>query len=325
MSFALHARSIDAALRNAHNVLLISHERPDGDSFGAALALSAYLDRIGKPHAHFAPTPAAICFRFLPNAHRLICSYEKIDLADFDVVITLDCGSIKQTKIHDDLLCLRDEENGKCLINFDHHASNDLFGNLNLVDTTSSSTSEIVYRFCEQANISIDKDMATCLLTGLITDTGNFTNGATTTESLRIASELLSKGAKLDEITRHVMQNKNVAALQVWGSVLSRLEINHELGIAYTIILRSDLLSRNLSDDAIDGITNFLNSLDQVSVVMVLREVDDGMIKGSFRTTKDDIDVNKLAGYLGGGGHKKAAGFSVRGKFVETTEGWKIV
>ncbi len=325
MEFLKNAPIILEKIANAQNVLLISHERPDGDSFGAALALSHYLDRIGKRHTHFAPSPAAPYFQFLPRAERMVCDYKSISLADYDVVITLDCGSIKQTNIHDDLICLRDEDNGKCLINFDHHASNDLFGNHNLVLTSASSTSEIVYRFFEFHHIAVDRDMATCLLTGLITDTGNFTNGATTKESLRIASELVHSGAKLAEITQHVIQNKNIAALQVWGNVLSRLEINPKLGIAYTVILKSDLEGRDLSADAVDGITNFLNNLESVRAVMVLREEEGGIVKGSLRTTRDDMDMNALAQQFGGGGHKKAAGFKVKGRLEQTPDGWAIV
>lgn len=324
MNFSRNAATIHQKIANAQNILLISHERPDGDSFGAALAIAAYLDREGRKYTHFAPTPAAPYFQFLPRAERLVCDYGTLSLQDFDVVITLDCGSITQTNIHDDLICLRDEDNGKCLINFDHHASNDSFGTHNLVDTGASSTSEIVYRFFELHGIPVDRDMATCLLTGLITDTGNFTNGATTKESLRIAAQLMRSGAKIETITRHVIQNKNVDALQIWGNVLSRLEIHRDLGIATTVILKTDFEGRDVSEDAVDGITNFLNNLSSVRAIMVLREQEGGIIKGSLRTTRDDVDVNELARHFGGGGHKKAAGFKVKGTLKEVAGKWYI-
>lgn len=319
-----HGPRILDRIRRGHHILLISHERADGDSLGAALALAQYLDIQGKEVTHYTPTEISPYFSFLPRVEKLVYDINDDVLKKFDTIITLDCGSITQTCIPESLCTIRDDETAACLINIDHHASNDHFGNENLVMTTSSSTSEVVYKLLELEQASITRDMATCLLTGLITDTGNFTNGATTEDSLRIASELMKCGAQMKDITKHVIQNKNIASLQVWGKVLSRLEFVPEYKVAYTIIMQNDLQGEELPDGAVDGLTNFLNTLDNVDVIMVLKEDKDGHIKGSFRTTKPDVDVSAVAQKLGGGGHKKAAGFKFKGALLPTDAGWEI-
>lgn len=312
-------------IHDSHNILLISHENADGDSLGAALALAHYLEEQEITFTHFTPSPIASYFQFLPKAENLRYGKESINLDDFDTVITLDCGGLSQTTIEDELIRYRDEVNGKTLINIDHHASNEEFGNHNLVLTSASSTSEIMYKLMEKHNIPISKHMATCLLTGLVTDTMNFTNGATTDDSLKIASELLIQGAKMKEITKHVIQNKNILSLKLWGKILERLQIDEDHGVAYTVILQKDIQDSGVEESAIDGLTNFLNNLENVDVIMVLKESTDGFVKGSFRTTKDTVDVAKIAQKLGGGGHKKAAGFRIKARIEEHPDGWELI
>lgn len=313
-------KQIYRAINTAHYPLLISHENPDGDTLGASLALSYHLTKEGRQHQHFCIDNPAYYFSYLPQIEKINSSQENIDLHNHDLVIAIDCGSIKRTGLAENLEKMR---NSLSIINIDHHQSNDYFGQYNLVNPAASSTSEIMYKFFTINSLKIDKYIATALLTGILSDTMNFTNAATTKESLKIAAELLKYGARTSQIFNNLMQNRNLFALKFWGKILSRTEIHPEYNFAYTAITREDLSSAAIEREDIDGLANFLSSLQDVNFILVLSEEENQTIKGSLRTTKDDIDVAKIAKIFGGGGHKKAAGFKVEKNIIIGTLDWK--
>jgi len=306
------------ALKSANHPLLIAHENPDGDTLGASLALAQHLESEAKNYQLFCIDQPAPYFNFLPKIEKLTSDYNLIALKNHDLIIAIDCGSLARTGLANDLLKIKNEIP---LINIDHHQGNELFGRFNLVIPTASSTSEIMYNFFNFHNLKIDKFIATSLLTGILDDTMNFTNAATTTESLKIASELLNLGARANQIINYLTQNKNLPSLKLWGEILSRTETNNQYNFAYTYIKQKDFIENKIEMEAIDGIANFLSNLQDLDFIMVLTEENDGYIKGSLRTTKENIDVSQLAKSLGGGGHKKAAGFKLAKP--QTNSDWK--
>jgi phosphoesterase RecJ-like protein len=159
--------------------------------------------------------------------------------------------------------------------------------------------------------------MATALLTGIITDTDNFTNSATSDTAMAAAGDLIRKGGNLNMINEQVVRNKSINLLRLWGEILNRLNKHEALDMVYTYITQVDLKVHQVDETDSEGIANFLNNLDEGKMSLILKETQDGKIKGSFRTTKDDVDVSALAKKLGGGGHKKAAGFSIAGTIDE--------
>jgi phosphoesterase RecJ-like protein len=168
--------------------------------------------------------------------------------------------------------------------------------------------------------------MATCLMTGLVTDTGNFTNLGTTASAIEVASKLLLHGVDLRAINKRTMHHRPLPVLKLWGRALERLRRDAH-GVVTTIITQQDLIDCGTTESDIEGVANFLNNLDsdtEARVVMVLSERD-GQVKGSLRTKHPLIDVAKFATVLGGGGHTKAAGFSVPGHLEEHGNGWLIV
>jgi len=322
MQYKTHGPIILDRIKDANHILLVSHEKPDGDTLGASLAMAQYLNKEQKKYKHFCYDKPADYFSFLPLIEKMTHNYEQVNLPDHDLVITIDCGDIQRTKIADDLL---KHKARLTIINIDHHQSNDKFGHHNLVIPEASSTSEIIYKFFAYHKIEPDKYMATNLLTGILTDTMNFTNAATNQESLKIAAELLKSGARVSQIINQISQNKNLASLKLWGKVLTRLEFNAKFNFAYTVITKKDLLANGVSaEEARDGLANFLSMINDVDFIMVLTEEDNNSIKGSLRTTKNNVDVAKIAKVLGGGGHAKAAGFKVNGKLIKTAQGWQI-
>ncbi len=305
----------------AKKILVLTHHRPDGDALGSSLSFSKFLEALGKENTVFSLGSIPNSANFLPDRKKIRSNFSELNLADYNLLVILDCGDLKQTGIERELL---DLPPSLSIINIDHHQTNENFGVLNIVDAESSSTSEIIFNLFRELHFPIDKNIATCLLTGLITDTANFSNPATTFASLEAAGQLLSKGANLREISAYVLKNKSLSVLKFWGTILSRLTENKKWGVVTTVITNEDLALANLNEEALEGITNFLNNLRGAKMVLVLRATGDGKIKGSFRTTAPNIDVSRLAKAFGGGGHAKAAGFTISGKLVKIGERWKV-
>lgn len=312
---------LEQLILGAKKILVLTHQKPDGDALGSGLAFAEFLDFLGKDNTFFALGPISSTADFLPGRKKVKDDFDEISPSDYDLLTILDCGDLKQTGIEATLRAL--PENFP-IINIDHHQTNENFGVINIVDPESSSTAEIVFSLFEQLNFSFSKDAATLLLTGLITDTANFSNPATTFASLEAAGKLLARGARLGEISSNVLQNKSLDVLKFWGTILSRLTENKELGVVTTVITREDLELANLDEEALEGVTNFLNNLKGAKMVLVLKALEDGKIKGSFRTTTPGVDVSRLAKTFGGGGHAKAAGFTIPGKLVKIEGGWRV-
>lgn len=309
------AKQIHDAILHADRILLVPHKNPDGDAMGAVSGLADWLESIKKNYLIFCATDVSKQLSYLNPKNKLIVDTAIWD-KPFDVIVVCDSGDLRYAGVDE----LMKKQPDTTIINIDHHITNEHYGALNLVVTHASSTSEIVYRFLTLCRAAISADMATSLLTGIITDTDNFTNSATSAGAIEAASELVGKGARFDTIKHFIYKNTPLTAFQLWGRIFSRLTKHESLGIVYTYLKQSDLQEFNLAEDDISGVTNFLNAIDDGHAGMILKEQTDGSVKGSFRTTRDDVDVSHMAKHFGGGGHKKAAGFAVDGPMEQALE-----
>lgn len=309
-------------IQKARNVLVITHQNPDGDAVGSALAFSHYFDRVKKPHQIYCQTAAPESFSFLPGIERIKSDQSVFKNGLAETLLVLDSGDLEYAGISK---VLPELSKAPTIINIDHHPTNNNFGHFNLVETDASSTTDIIFRLFDYHREKITKDIATCLLCGIVTDTGSFSNLATTPQALSSAAELLIRGAQSRRIISNTLSNYSLTTLKLWGKALSRLSKNSESKFVTTVITRQDINECGGNEKEVEGIANFLNSLDDANVILVLQEQEDGKIKGSLRTTRPDVDVSQLAKVLGGGGHKKAAGFTIPGKIKETKSGWKVV
>lgn len=298
--------------------IVACHRRPDGDALGSLLAMGAYLEFIGKKAVMYCFDAIPSYFQYLPGVETIKNSQDEF-WSHTRAAIIIDCGDLTMPGIALEAFV------GKQIAAVDHHVSNPRYGKVNIVLPETAATAEILLQYFNSVNFVINKDVATCLLTGIYTDTDAFSNLGTTSESLAAASVLLKQGANFKEITANTMQNKTIPSLKIWGRALERLRMDHEKGIAVTVIREADLVECEATLDDTEGIASLLNHLADVKMSMVLREQGDGTVKGSLRTTNELIDVAKVAKLLGGGGHAKAAGFTVKGKIIETDKGWKII
>lgn len=310
------ALQIHDRLNNASNVIIVAHQNADGDALGSACAMYEHLKNRGLKTTIFCITPVNPRLAFLPHSDKLQTDIEIFSDYSWDVIIVLDSGDLQYAGVH-----LLIKNHPAEIINIDHHNTNARYGtNHNLVLPTASSTAEVVYQFLHHIHANISHRMATALLTGIITDTDNFTNSATNITAMAAAGDLIRRGGNLNLINENTVRNKSLNLLRLWGTVLNRLKKHEALGLAYTFITQNDLNKHQVDENDSEGIANFLNNLDDAKIALILKETADGKIKGSFRTTKDDVDVSAMAKKMGGGGHKKAAGFTTTGTIAEVLE-----
>ena len=302
-------QQIDQLLLRSQRILLIGHQRPDEDALGAVLSFYIYLKFLGKDVKMFASDPAPSYLFFMPEIDNLSNDLQLFN-ERYDLYVFLDCGSISNTRLNEELI------KGKTVLNIDHHISNARYGTINHVDSKASSTCEIVYNFFKEIGYKVDKKIATCLLSGILGDTSGFMHSTTQAETVKIASELIKTGIKIHQIFNFVVRNKTIGGLRLWGEILSRLRVNSELNIAYTWIKDSDFADFRVKEDELDGIANFLNAIIDVNATALFR-ISNNRVKASWRTKREDVDLSKFCGLFGGGGHKKASGFTLDVKVIE--------
>ena len=303
-------------------ILIMIHDNPDGDTLASASAMYLVLKKMGK-------NPRMVCkdkvprpFQFLPKMDEI---KEDFLFGDFDIMLAIDCGDIRRTGFDERLKDFAKKKR-KILINIDHHPKNDLhkIANYNLIDYGASSTSEIIWDLLQKMEVEIDKEIATAILTGLYTDTGGFKHSNTTRKTLEIASELLKHGARIKSITKNVSLNKTVPAMRLWGIALTRLHKHSKYKIVSSVITKQDLKKCGATYEDLAGVVNLINTIPDSKAAILFYETEDGKIRASIRTENEKVDVSRLAKVFGGGGHKKASGFTVEGKLVFNNSGWKI-
>ena len=293
---------------NGSNYFVVtSHISPDGDNIGSTLSMYYALNKLGKNVFYVLDDNPPLNLRFLLKDINILRS-EEFKLEDYSI-ISLDCGDKKR-------ICLSDEiiNNSKKLICIDHHASNDHYGDFNYIDIDASSTCELVYnflkRFNEKENLNlIDEKIATCLYTGLVTDTGNFAYANTHPSSFEMAKHLLLTGAKKEEIIQNVFQSNPYNYYKLLGEALNTLEIVDNK--VSSIMITKEMLKRNvISFNDVDGITSYTRDIEGVEVGILLKEKKENEVKVSLRS-KNYVNVSEIAKAFNGGGHIRAAGCTI--------------
>ncbi|MEK7545273.1 MAG: bifunctional oligoribonuclease/PAP phosphatase NrnA [Patescibacteria group bacterium] len=312
-------RDFQKLLEKSNKILLLCHRRPDGDTLGAATALFEALQNMGK-----APTMACVDtpterFSFLPNIRKLV---KEFDYKTFDLIIVSDAGAHYMTQYHEIYPGIFSGEHVP-VSNIDHHASNDYFGTLNIVDPVAASATVILHRIFSFLKIKITPNIATALLAGIYNDTGSFMHSNTTQEVFEIAADLTRKGGKVYPISQNMFKTATPASLRLWGKALENMTVTKK-GAAVSVLTLGDFDDSGADLEDSGGVIDLLNAVPGIRFSMLLTEDRKGFIKGSLRTQRDDVDLSAMAGTFGGGGHKKASGFTVKGR-IEREMQWKIV
>jgi phosphoesterase RecJ-like protein len=309
-------------IKESKNILLFTHENPDGDAVGSTMALFNALKN------QFQKKVTAVCPSDIPKPFAFAKYSEEFKkdfiIGDYDLIIILDCGDLRRTGFPNRIKTNAEYSNR--IVNIDHHQKNDIhkIASINHVNYDVSSTAEMVYELLDRMNINFNRDIATALLCGLYTDTGAFKHANTSAKALEIASKLMHYGARLNLITDNITCGKSVSTLKLWGRVLTKIKHNKELGLIYSVITQKDLKVCNASQDDLAGVVNLINTIPGTNAAILLSQIEPGKIKASIRTECNNVDVSRLASLFGGGGLKKASGFVIDGTFIETETGWSI-
>ena len=267
-------------IKKAEKIVILTHELPDGDAVGSSLATGLALEEMGKNVDIIIPEYSK-SFSFLP--------------------IALDCADIKILKGYTKYF-----EKAKTKIVIDHHSSNIMYGDINFVNPVAPACSQVLIGMFSYFGIKMTKDMATCVMTGIITDTGGFSYGATT-ETFEFAAEILSLGVNISEIFRRALHTKNKANFELTKRAMDRLEFFEDGKVAFTYITGQDQEEVNAVPGDHEGIVDVGKNIDDVEVSIFLHEVKGKGYKISLRSL-EYVDVASIAIMLGGGGHLRAAG-----------------
>jgi phosphoesterase RecJ-like protein len=294
-------------LRSRERFLLTAHEGPDGDALGSLLGMHHLLTQLGKDSVMFMAAkefPLPIEYRFLPLEE--VFHEAPADMADRTIVF-LDCGNIDRMPVE----FLTAGDNFR--INVDHHHDNTRFGDVNLVETAASSTAEIVYRLAILLGLKITSEIASALYVGLVTDTGKFMYENTNAGTHRITAKLIEAGVPVDETYRRLYEHVPIEKLRLLARALEDIQRYCDERLVVTYITAADYEASGAGPEMTEGIIDHLRSIEGAKVAALIRDQGDrgsAARKVSLRSSDGELDVSAIARKHGGGGHKRAAGFS---------------
>jgi len=287
------------AIRSRHRFVVTSHARPDGDGIGSALACGQILRVMGKDAEVVMYDGVPRIYQSLPFADRAI----RAETAPpNDAVILLECDSTRRAQLAGLDECF--------LINIDHHLSGRNFGNINWIDPSVMATAELVYRLARLACVPVDRDIATCLYTALMTDTGSFMFEGTNEQTFTVARELVLAGADPAHCARQIYFGHSTAKMRLLGAALSNL--HREGPLAWIWVTQEQMQRFSAREEDCEGLVNYALSMADVQVAIFFRELPDHRYRVSLRS-KGTVNVSAVAEHFGGGGHKCASGCSLEG------------
>ena len=291
-------------IKKAETILVLAHENPDGDAIGSCLAMKSALKQLGKN--------ADVIIREFPRVFDFLPGREDVktdsDIKEYDLVISLDCADFKR------LVGNEYFEKAKQTIVIDHHGSNKMYGDINFVNPVAPACCQILIGMFQYFGLDIDKELGTCILTGIITDTGGFRHSGITPETFEFTAELLQKGINVSNIYKRVLQTKTKANFELMKRVMDRMEFFEDGKVSFTYITNKDLDDVNALPGDHEGLVEIGRDVEgvEVSIFVRQREDNENAFKISMRSN-DYVNVSDVCLMFGGGGHEKAAGASILG------------
>jgi phosphoesterase RecJ-like protein len=293
-------REAAEALRNAGRISLACHINPDGDALGSMLGLALALEALGKSVVRLCQDPVPHSYRFLPTSDQVVKTPPK----DWrpDAAVGLDCDA--EHRLGSVAPFILD---APCVIDIDHHTGSGPFGHIRVLDPTASSTSQEVFDLLPHLGVAFSRDLAVCLLAGIIFDTGAFRFSNTSPRTFEAGAQLVAAGAEPDIIHQNMFDNRPFSNLKLLGRALTTAQMQD--GIAWSALTRQDFRETNAEETETEGIITNLMAIRDVRAAALFRETAHG-VKVSLRS-RNGIDVAAIARHFGGGGHTKASGCTV--------------
>ncbi len=291
--------SVIDKINQSQSITIGIHQSPDGDAVGSMVALALGLIAMGKK--------VSLLPNKIPQSLEIIKNLLPQSIYDQEVpkgalLIALDSGELKRVEGYI-------PDYFECMINIDHHGVAEDFGDINWVLPDKAATAELIYELLIDLKVTITKDMAMALYAGIIGDTGSFRHSNAKPETLRLAAELRMFDFDHAYVTRKTLDEMTPTKVLLLGHVLSHFKIKNHIAISH--VTQSFQMDNGIIDEDFDNVINFLLNVKGNFAACLLREQEDGTVRGNLRSTSDDLNVAQLAKTLGGGGHKRAAGFTL--------------
>lgn len=296
-------------INKAETIVILTHENPDGDAIGSSLAMYHALKAYGKNPDLIIPEHPKT-FNCLPGIEEI---KTESDIEHYDLAISLDCATIKMLNGFVNYF-----ENAKVKVCIDHHGTNTMFGDYNYVNPATPACAQILLVILEYFGIEITKEIGTCILAGIITDTGGFKYQGVTAETFEFVAWLLNKGVNVSNLYRQVLEVQTKANFKLHRIANNRLELLENGKVAYTYITKEDEEAVNAESGDHEGIVDVGRGLEGVEVSIFLRETSKG-IRVSLRSN-DYVNVSDACLVFGGGGHPRAAGCTIPGTIEQVKE-----
>ncbi len=296
-------------MKDAEKIVILTHESPDGDAIGSSLAVKLMLEELGKSADVIIPEYSRL-FNFLPAIDQV---KEKSDIKNYDLAISVDCTGVKR------LAGKEYFENAKRTIVIDHHGSNNMFGDLNYVNPVSPACCEILAGMFEYFKIDITKKIGTCIMTGIITDTGGFRHSGINPETFEFTAELIRKGVNIPDIYKRTLRTVTKANFLLTKKVMDRMEILEDGKVTFTYITLQDEEEVGAEPGDHEGLVEIGRDIEGVEVSIFIRQKEENLYKASLRSG-NVVNVSDVCLMFGGGGHQRAAGANVQGNVEQVKE-----
>lgn len=304
-------------LNECRNVLITTHGGPDGDAIGSLLAMNLALQGMHKQITLYNESPIPAVYRFLPQVQSVTGRLE--DVSMFDTAVVLDCGDLSRVG----------EAAGRIgripeIVNVDHHVTNTRFGTCQLIDVGACATAEILYRLFEKMNVPLTRELATCIYTGILTDTGSFRFSNTNRTTFQICENMVACGVDPFQVAQHVYGTYSLGRIKLLNLALDSIEISENGKVSLMALTRAMLQETGTQPEDADGMINYARRIQDVRVAVMIQEQPNGIGGAGQRhsyhvslRSDGSVDVAALAAAFGGGGHPSAAGFSVESTLAE--------
>ena len=293
-------------INKSKNILIVTHVNPDGDALGSMTAMYGILQD------NFKKNPSMLALSHIPSIYQYLPHIKEIKTLDdidksmvYDLVIAVDLAALDRLM---DAQILFDK--AKFTINLDHHKTNNGYGDFARVKGNASSAGEVIYEVAKELNWKISEEVALSLYTSILTDTGAFKFDNTSAKSLRVAADLIERGVKPVEVYKKCYENKSKGLVLFQNYCMNKAQFINDDKIAYLIVYKKDLDKFNAKGDYTDGLAETLRSINTTEVSFVLKEIGDKVFKASMRSKH--IDIAKVCETFNGGGHKFAAGCTIK-------------
>lgn len=299
--------TIAGILRSAPDALIVCHVAPDGDCLGSSLALALACERAGVRAVVGSADGVPEAYRYLPTSERILSTPPE---GRFHVGVAMECSTLDRAGSFAEVL-----SRSRTLINIDHHLSNAGYGNLVYWDTSAAAVGEQIHAIIRAMGAEVTADIARCLLTAIVTDTGSFRFPNTSPATLRLAADLMERGASVHAVVERVYETRSPGSLRLVAQALAHLTLSPDGRTAWTTITPQMMQDAGALPEDVTGIVGMLRQIRGVKVALVF-EVTPGGIRTSIRS-RDGARSNVIADVFGGGGHQGAAGFTAPGTLEE--------